>query len=396
MEKYRKDKIKRMVMYQPLEYGGINFMHFHTLVKSLRLAWIGRLLGDSDDKWKAIPNFYFHGYGGLSFLLKCNYNVGVLNRDLPLFYRELLQYFQDLKIITNIYPNGEFILWNNKSITVDNTTLFWRSWFEHGVAFVHDVLNADGRFLSFDEFKNNFNIKTNYLYYFQLIAAIPPDLKRRATQNIVPSRDFLSTTITFPNEISINLAEMRCKNYYNLFYGNCFIDPSGIRNWQKKFPEDFVTWKEKFCNIYRFTRDNRLRQFSFRFLHRIIVTKKELIQNRFHIASDDKCALCSTPDSIEHTFIECNVSTKFYLQVLSWFNHYHGTTVELSVKGIAFQNTTPLTDVLSKPLMRRLDLLIILLKQYIYACKCSEKEPILNEFVKKVNVQWKIENCTLP
>ena len=233
------------------------------------------------------------------------------------------------------------------------------------------------------------------MYYFQLIAAIPPDLKRRATQNIVPSRDFLSTTITFPNEISINLAEMRCKNYYNLFCGNCFIDPSGIRNWQKKFPEDFVTWKEKFCNIYRFTRDNRLRQFSqFRFLHRIIVTKKEL--NRFHIASDDKCALCSTPDSIEHTFIECNVSTKFYLQVLSWFNHYHGTTVELSVKGIAFQNTTPLTDVLSKPLMRRLDLLIILVKQYIYACKCSEKEPILNEFVKKVNVQWKIENCTLP
>ena len=226
-------------------------------------------------------NFYFHGYGGLSFLLKCNYNVGVLNRDLPLFYRELLQYFQDLKIITNVYPNGEFILWNNKSITVDNSTLFWRSWFEHGVAFVHDVLNADGRFLSFDKFKNNFNIKTNYLYYFQLIAAIPPDLKRRATQNIVPSHDFLSTTITFPNEISINLAEMRCKNYYNLFYGNCFIDPSGIRNWQKKFPEDFVTWKEKFCNIYRLTRDNRLRQFSFRFLRRIIVTKKEL--NRFHI-----------------------------------------------------------------------------------------------------------------
>ena len=109
---------------------------------------------------------------------------------------------------------------------------------------MHDVLNADGRFLSFDEFKNKFNIKTNYLYYFQLIAAIPPDLKRRAAQNIVPSRDFLSTTATFRNEISINLAEMRYKNYYTeLFYGNCFIDPSGIRNWQKKFREDFVTWK---------------------------------------------------------------------------------------------------------------------------------------------------------
>jgi len=41
------------------------------VVKSLRLVWIGRLLGESDDKWKAIPN-YFRNYGGLLFLLKCS------------------------------------------------------------------------------------------------------------------------------------------------------------------------------------------------------------------------------------------------------------------------------------------------------------------------------------
>ena len=50
------------------------------------------------------------------------------------------------------------------------------------------------------------------------------------------------------------------------------------------------------------------------------------------------------------------------------------TTVKLSIKQIAFQNTAPLTDVLSKPLIRRLELLILLVKQYIYPCKCSEKE----------------------
>ena len=36
----RKDKIKRKVMYQPLSEGGINFINFRIMVKSLCLAWI--------------------------------------------------------------------------------------------------------------------------------------------------------------------------------------------------------------------------------------------------------------------------------------------------------------------------------------------------------------------
>ena len=54
-----KDKIKRKVMYQPLSEGGINFIDFRMMVKSLRLAWIQRLLTNSYNAWKAIPNYFF-------------------------------------------------------------------------------------------------------------------------------------------------------------------------------------------------------------------------------------------------------------------------------------------------------------------------------------------------
>ena len=75
MEKQKKDKIKRAVIHQPLAEGGLNFINFATMVKSLRLAWISRLLGDTDDSWKVIPNSYLSEYGGLQFLLKCIYNA---------------------------------------------------------------------------------------------------------------------------------------------------------------------------------------------------------------------------------------------------------------------------------------------------------------------------------
>ena len=68
-------------MYQTVEKGGIIFPKFYTVIKALRLAWIGRLLSTSDDKWKAIPNYYFRKHGSLLFLLKCNqYDIKLLKR----------------------------------------------------------------------------------------------------------------------------------------------------------------------------------------------------------------------------------------------------------------------------------------------------------------------------
>ena len=162
--KNKKDKIKRTVMYQPLSEGGLNFVNFSAVVKSLRLAWISRLLSSTTDSWKAIPNYYFNTYGGLKFLLKCNYNAASINNGLPTFYRELLQYFQEFKDKTKIFSYGKFLLWNNEEITIDKNTLFWKSWFKKNILSIQDILNADGNFLTFQQFQNKFNIKTNYLH----------------------------------------------------------------------------------------------------------------------------------------------------------------------------------------------------------------------------------------
>ena len=248
--KNRKDKIKRVVMYQTVKKGGIHFVNFCTVVKALRLAWIGRLLSTSDDKWKAIPSYYFRKHGSLLSLLKCNYDIKLLKTGLPLVYRELLQYFQDLKSATNIFPNGELILWNNKSITIDNATLFWKPWFEVGVVTVKDVLNPEGKFLSYVEFRNKFNITTNYLHYVQLISAIPSDLKRRAAQTFIPAADLSLTSASVSlNKTSFDLVEARCKTYYQLFNNCSCTVPSGIKKWQGKFPGIFVDWFNKFQDI---------------------------------------------------------------------------------------------------------------------------------------------------
>ena len=76
--------------------GGLNFSNFAIKVVALSLSWIGRLLEKNNcgDAWKAIPKAFFEKYGGLNFLLKCNYNTKKLDKSVSLCYLEIEDYFK--------------------------------------------------------------------------------------------------------------------------------------------------------------------------------------------------------------------------------------------------------------------------------------------------------------
>ena len=68
-----------------LEYdqGGLRAPRIDALAKSLKLAWISRLKAGEQkhsESWKAIPSDIFGKYGGLSFILRCNYDKFFFNR----------------------------------------------------------------------------------------------------------------------------------------------------------------------------------------------------------------------------------------------------------------------------------------------------------------------------
>ena len=176
-------------MYQPFSHGGVNFPNVHTVVKSLRLSWLGRFLNCTNETWQAIPNSHFNKCGGLPFLLKCNYDSKHFDKKMPLFYSEMLDYFKEVR---SGYPdvyNSEFILWNNKEIRIESKSIFWKCLLKKGIYFVQDLLDGDaGKFLSLENIQRKYNVQLNYLKYFQLIAAIPNYLKRKAQTTAVTNR----------------------------------------------------------------------------------------------------------------------------------------------------------------------------------------------------------------
>ena len=75
---------------------------------------------------------------------------------------------------------------------------------------------------------------------------------------------------------TICLSKMRCKDYYSLFQAKWETQPTSVQSWSKHYPPVANKWNNLFKNISKMSADNKLRQFSFKLLHRILVTKKEL------------------------------------------------------------------------------------------------------------------------
>ena len=205
--KEKQDKIKREVLYQDYERGGLRVTHVESLCKALRLAWIQRFLkSDSGrlENWKVIPCSFFKKYGGLYFLLHCNFDEKSLKSiEMPSFYKQILSFFLELKSIYDTNGDQELILFNNKEIQIGGKTVFYQDWFDQGVYSICDILDSNGMYFNFADFCRKFSVKSNFLTYFQILSAIPKRLLEEA-------RDSLGTNSIFTPGNSTFTCHRRC------------------------------------------------------------------------------------------------------------------------------------------------------------------------------------------
>ena len=227
----------------------------------------------------------------------------------------------------------------------------------------------------------------NFLQYYQITSAIPAYLRTYASahtdlgewNSIYKNFDF-----QLSKDITLNLKKTFCKQFYKLFVEEIKIEPTAIKSWRKNCPEVADNWVSCIQKNYKITRDNKLRQFYFTLLHRILVTNKEL--NRFGISDCVKCVLYGENDSIEHAFFDC----QSLLKLCDGFNSLHQINVSLTPLQ-CFLNLPTANANLSDNQTKDLCLLLLYAKQYHYACKTMQKKQDTSEFISKFINQLEID-----
>jgi hypothetical protein len=91
--KGKSDKIKRSVLINTYEKGGLNMVGIDSYFKSLKTSWVSRLTNNNLANWKVIPMRYFNKLG--KHWLVFNMNIDDINNlpkinNLPAFYRDII------------------------------------------------------------------------------------------------------------------------------------------------------------------------------------------------------------------------------------------------------------------------------------------------------------------
>ena len=262
-------KINKKTIISDIKHGGLKMLDFEIMDKTLKIAWIKRLTDHDDAAWKIIPEFAATDYGGLSFLIECQYDVKYLFLDnLPPFYHTLLKYWQEYnhdRFLENSDIQNK-IIWNNSRILIGGRPIFNKPLFQAQILFVKHLLSENNTFLSFDELKQKANINIPFTLYYGLITSIPTEWKKRSRNQNSCSQSVISTPAPLHDPPSTRTA-------YSFLLDKAISPPtSEIRILNHGFT------KENIHKVYTFpfsiTKDSKLIAFQYNITHHILPTNK--------------------------------------------------------------------------------------------------------------------------
>ena len=136
-------------------------------------------------------------------------------KDLPVFYKNILDNFNDLKNLYDYDQKQNLILFNNKEILIGGKQFFFGGTGSRRV--FKDLLDEIGDLLNFQAFSLKYSCRTSFLQYYQVFSAIPKRPLSIAKQPDTLNKSFFTSmdNIFYTNDsVQINLCMAKSRDFY--------------------------------------------------------------------------------------------------------------------------------------------------------------------------------------
>lgn len=364
----RRPKLSFAKLCNHKEFGGLKLINLESKDKALKCQWVAKI--------KNSPNIAKLAEQFLPSIAHdiwlCNISLKDIKKHVSdSFWRDVLcQWATVYKVeIDNPTKIAAQVLWYNSSIRIQNECIFYQKAHQAGITFLYNIWNKiQNSFLDYPlllEIYGN-NVMT-FLEYYGLISAIPADwvIQLKNTRNVIES---------FQLPFETYVGRMTAFTYEKLTSSKNLL--LKLRNkWSQKLQVDldYDMFLLCFNDINRLSPSVKIRNFQFRFMHRIIFTADILY--KWGVVHSPVCAFCGMEqETIEHLFYFCPITTVFCRSLISWYGECALVGVDLDIETFFFCNHENFV----------LNVLFMLAKQYIFSCKCLDNTPNIELFKGKV------------
>ena len=268
---------------------------------------------DNSGKWKLFFHSELHDFGG-AVIFNGNLNKNDLAKFIHIsdpFTTEIRKIWSEISYDDNITSTENLLslpLWQSSLVRIGNKPIYYKSWSSKRIQNVRHLMKGTDNLLSFTEFEERFNVKTNFLVYHGVVSCIR--LLRNAIEDKnEKTRNFSTFVENFikapkPNRLAyeklISAKQSSPRKSKEKWCVDCSLQCSKTIDWE-------MAYKLPFCS----TKSTKLIIFQFKLLHRRLATNDFL--NKLGIRENDICTFCRTEkESLFHLFWSCSETSCFW------------------------------------------------------------------------------------
>jgi len=372
------EKIKRTVLYNDYENGGLKVPNIEVFCDSLKICWIKQLLNDMNlTEWKLLLYTSIEKYGG-------NY-IWMATENNPPFKKILNPFWTDVydawkKLTTRNSKNQENYLYQpifyNKDIKIGGKSFFWKNWYDSGLHTLKDLVNDQGDIKTWETIRQQLRTSNNFLQHASLLRAIPPNWKKRIKEK---SQDRMEQK--HPIVIEIEKENKVTKLAYKKLSETVNTQPRDSQvKWCTILNSKEIKWEDIYKIPFSCTKEKKLLEMQYKILHHILPTNSFLFKCK--LKESPNCTFCQVnKETIQHLMWECLCTKTLWLQLGE----------ALQKQGIMYnfsEENTILGDIYATELIEHLKLIT---KQYIYIQKLKEQPLYINELLGIVEYKSNLE-----
>ena len=382
--KGKQDKVKRKVLINKVEKGGLGMVDFRSTIHTAKVMWVKRFLAAGQSQWKDYFELVLEPFGG-RLLFSCNYDFKYLNAKLPKFYEDILLAWSQLKSKTteNITSSpGIEVIWNNKHVKHINKSLFSKKFLQAGILYVEDLFDENGVLKSFQTWVDIGELTWNdYFFWVRLQSSIPKTWK----QNILDDNQ----TVEDPLEIKWNgnnypITKLTHKMIYDMFVTKIALT-SPI---SKATISDLnVKEEDEISLIYLLPHktgvNNAIKELQYKILNKYLAVNVYL--TKIKLKNSDLCSFgCNQQETVNHLFFSCEKTQTFWRNLFNEIEIKTQTKIEYDLKSIILGHKQNFYQI-------DINYIILSAKYYIYRCKLEDSRPLLSTFIKQFKRQETID-----